>query len=126
MASMNDKPPTDSTASQGLPEEASQLQPTVLWVAILVTYLLLFGVSGYLAFFQEPYNPANNPSQSALKLIEGDPVAKPIILEGLKKEGEAFQARKNLAGQSFNVVLGAILGFLSASAAHGARRRDGI
>ena len=48
-----------------------------------------------------------------------------FLLAALKQESEAFKARRDLAGQSFNVVLGAVLGFLSASAAQiVVRRKD--
>lgn len=101
------------------------VQPTVLWLGILLTYLVLFGVSGYIAFFNEPYNPAVNPNQGTLALLKNDQEARVFVLDGLKQEGEAFKARRELAGQSFNVVLGAILGFLSASAAQGIINRRG-
>jgi hypothetical protein len=105
-------------------EESARIQLPLLWAGILLTYLLLFSVTGYIAFLQEPYNPAVNPNERIVKLLN-DQYVRPQVLEALKQEGEAFKARRELAAQSFNVVLGAVLGFLSASAAHGIiRRRD--
>jgi hypothetical protein len=112
------------------PREAAPVQPSVtprgrtaVWIGILAAYALLFSVTGYIAFFQEPYNPAANPSDRALKLIEQE-VFREHLVESLKQEGEAFKARKDLAAQSFNVVLGSLLGFLSASAVQFSRRQE--
>ena len=95
----------------------------IAWVGILVAYALLFSVTGYIAFVQEPYNPAASPSDKVLSLLKEEPT-RAHFLEALKEESAAFKARKDLAGQSFNVVLGALLGFLSASAAGISPRRN--
>ena len=46
----------------------------------------------------------------------GDPDAKEFIFELIKKEEDEHIERQNLASQSFHIVLGALLGFMSASA----------
>jgi hypothetical protein len=108
---------------QSMEKDVSNRMPfSVIWVGIMVTYLLLFSLSGYIAFFQEPYNPASNPSDRAVEMLKND-ATREHFMSALKQESEAFKARRDLASQSFNVVLGALLGFLSASATQGLMRR---
>ena len=110
------------TTTQRNPEESKRFR-SVIWAGILFAYTALFSVTGYIAFFQEPYNPAANPERGILAQLEKEPLRE-HFLDALKQESAAFKARKDLAAQSFNVVLGALLGFLSASAAQAGLRRD--
>ncbi|MFY9317023.1 MAG: hypothetical protein WAO95_15875 [Burkholderiales bacterium] len=109
-------------ATQGNSKEPKRFR-TVVWVGILFAYATLFSVTGYIAFFQEPYNPAANPNREVVTLLDKEPTRE-HFLDALKQESAAFKARKDLAAQSFNVVLGALLGFLSASAVQAGTRRD--
>lgn len=102
-------------------QQTARLQRTI-WRGILITYTLLFIGTGYIAFFQEPFNPAANPSQQVLGHLETEGEVRDYFITALEQESLAFKARKDLASQSFNVVLGALLGFLSASATRGNRR----
>ena len=88
--------------------------PTGVWIGILVVYLGLFGATGYVAFFGGEWNPAINLSEVS-RLID-DQETKAILIEELKQDSELFKRRQELATQSFNIILGALLGFLSASA----------
>ncbi|WP_309385847.1 hypothetical protein [Cerasicoccus frondis] len=88
---------------------------TPMLVAILAAYIMLVFATGYLAFFQERYNPAADLGEKNIKLLQ-DPTVANHILDAIRVESSAFKARKELAAQSFNVVLGALLGFLSATA----------
>ncbi|WP_157726413.1 hypothetical protein [Imhoffiella purpurea] len=87
---------------------------TLVWSGILIVYLALFCSTGYVAFFAEEWNPAVNYGEIPAKTK--DPETKALILEELKRDSEIYKKRRELAAQSFNVVLGALLGFLSASA----------
>lgn len=86
-----------------------------VWTAILSVYLLLFLATGYVAFFVKEYNPAIDLKPEVYMDIK-DPETKTLFISTLKQEAETFQKKRELASQSFNVVLGALLGFLSASA----------
>lgn len=94
-----------------------------VWIGILITYLALFCATGYIAFIGDQYNPALSWSQAVTKALS-DENKKAFVIDALKQEGESFKKQRELASQSFNVVLGAILGFLSASAASAFRRRQ--
>jgi cytochrome c biogenesis protein CcdA len=96
--------------------------PPVIWAGILIVYLLLFVSTGYVAFFVREYNPAIIVEPSVYMSIK-DAEHKSLFINTLKQEAETFQKKRELASQSFNVVLGALLGFLSASAVSGFRRR---
>ena len=95
-------------------------KPTPLWLIILAIYLLLFFATGYIAFFQSDSPEANKlttlPFQEVSEIQDKD--AKQVRLDALKQDAEMFNKRRELATQSFNVVLGSLLGFLSASIAY--------
>ena len=97
--------------------------PQVVWAAILSVYLLLFVATGYVAFFVKEYNPAIDLKPEVYMDIK-DPETKTLFISTLKQEAETFQKKRELASQSFNVVLGALLGFLSASAVSRFTNRD--
>lgn len=119
----SDTPPTELN-SDGNDKIHMMSIRTKSWLGILIAYVILFSVTAYIAFFQEPYNPAANPSDLALNLLKEEPTRE-HFLKALEQEGNAFKERKELAAQSFNVVLGAVLGFLSASAVQTTTRRPG-
>jgi hypothetical protein len=81
----DEAPQTNEGVADNPGKESSRVHASVLWVGILSTYLLLFGVSGYIGFFQEPYNPAVNPSERALKLLENQEI-RGQLRDGLKQE----------------------------------------
>ncbi|HYY42283.1 MAG TPA: hypothetical protein VE775_06080 [Pyrinomonadaceae bacterium] len=87
-----------------------------LWWGILAVYLLLFMSTGYLAFFGRDVNPALNPNADALAAKLNDEATKNFIMTTLKDEADEHKKKDGLALQSFNIVLGSLLGFLSASA----------
>ena len=112
----------DTVENNGKIQEFSRSR-TILWVGILFTYAVLFSVTSYIAFFQEPYNPAADPSPDVLQQLQTEGALRDYFIAALETEGDAFKARKALAAQSFNVVLGALLGFLSASAVQSSAKR---
>lgn len=86
------------------------------WAFLLAAYLVLLAGTGYVAFFHQEFNPALMIDDHLAVMIENE-TTRQLTLESLKAEGSAFAARRELAVQSFNIVLGAALGFLSATAA---------
>jgi hypothetical protein len=87
-----------------------------LWWAILIVYLMLFVGTGYIAFFNRDENPALNRSTDSYALSITDETAKAFIIDVLKDEAAEHKKKEALGQQSFNIVLGSLLGFLSASA----------
>lgn len=95
-----------------------------LWSITLVVYVLLLCITGFLAFLLEmpknvggggQYNPAHAPIEFLDRAAQNQETQR-FVLETLRADSDSFQKKRNLASQSFNVVLGALLGFLSASA----------
>jgi hypothetical protein len=87
-----------------------------LWWAILIVYLALFIGTGYIAFFNRDINPALNRSADSYAISITDESAKAFIIDVLKDEAAEHKKKEALGQQSFNIVLGSLLGFLSASA----------
>ena len=86
-----------------------------LWAGILVVYMFLFLGTGYVAFLSREYNPALDIKADYISELK-DNTTRLFIIDTLKQEAQSYQKKRELASQSFNVVLGALLGFLSASA----------
>lgn len=96
----------------------------VLWWAVLAVYLFLFVSLGYVAFLQPDRNPTLDPRVQAVVARVNDPATRDLLLSTMREEDEEHDARADLAKQSFHVVLGAMLGFLSATAARPKRREE--
>lgn len=88
-----------------------------IFAAILASYMVLLCATGYLAFFQFP-GSYNLPSPEMIKTLGTDPDFKQDLLEDIKQARERDRKLIELSAQSFNVILGALLGFLSAVGAH--------
>lgn len=116
----HDTKPTDTAA---IPSPAES-KGSILWTMILLVYVALFCATGYVAFFKYEDNPAINISPEWINRFE-DPETRNRILETLKEDSATFAKKRELATQSFNVVLGALLGFLSASAVSVAGKKSG-
>ena len=95
-----------------------------LWWGILAVYLMLFASTGYLAFFGRDVNPALNANADLLASKLNDQGTKDFVIETLKDEADEHKKKDGLALQSFNIVLGSLLGFLSASAVSRVSRKD--
>ncbi len=95
---------------------------TVLWLGLLGVYLALFASTGYLAFLNKHQLPGYEKYEQIASIEDQE--TKAFVIEALKQEDAEHGKRQDLATQSFNVVLGALLGFMSASATSLIRRRD--
>jgi hypothetical protein len=85
---------------------------TRMWIGLLAVYLGLFAAAGYLAF-----RPKEKPGYEHFDKLANvqDQEVKAFVIDALKQEDSEYEKRRDLANQCFNVVLGALLGFLSAS-----------
>ncbi|MEP1385549.1 MAG: hypothetical protein ABJK64_17340 [Paraglaciecola sp.] len=83
------------------------------WSVLLWVYLIILFASGYIAFFYFEQNPASMFDVTTVQLMEKN--VETFFFEALEVESKAHEKKRDLAFQTFNVVLGAILGFLSAS-----------
>lgn len=77
--------------------------------------MALFFATGYIAFFKYEDDPAVNIRQEWINRLD-DTETRKHLMETLKEDSGVYAKKRESATQSFNVVLGALLGFLSASA----------
>ncbi|MEW6621172.1 MAG: hypothetical protein AB1422_17875 [bacterium] len=105
-------------------QRSGDFKANVMWIMILAVYMALFCATGYVAFFKYEENPAINISPKWISQFQ-DPETRKRMLDTLKDDSAMFAKKRELATQSFNVVLGALLGFLSASAVSATRKKDG-
>ncbi|MCL1124959.1 hypothetical protein [Shewanella surugensis] len=101
--------------------------PIAMWVMVLLVYILLLVGIGYIAFFDQDFNNPqdtiggyigildeykNSPSNE--KMLSDEDLSN-LLIESMKKDSEGAGDLQELASQSFNIILGAILAFLSGS-----------
>jgi hypothetical protein len=84
--------------------------------AILIVYSILLGATGYLSFYRfignEPF-----VSENDMKLVADDPeLKKDLLIDAARARDRDFKL-VDLATHSFDVLLGALIGFLSAMGA---------
>lgn len=87
--------------------------PQSTFRTILITYVFMLLALGYFAFIRFPGRSTLAPPEY-VKAIGLDPELKKDLLEDVKSARDRDRKLVELSGQSFNIVLGATLGFLSA------------
>ena len=122
----------------------------IMWYIVLVMYTFILLLIGYLAFYDQDFNnqeqmikdyiseikkideSESTTEQTATvsaKQEERNRDAINVVTEIIKKKNDSAGDLQELASQSFNIVLGALLAFLSASATmffqdSGAKRKE--
>lgn len=113
-------------------DSKSELEKFFLWLVILLVHLFLFISTGYITFYDQSFNhPEKKIEKYQLILKEHyDIYAKDttnvnfsefqkdfekVVYELIKTSAKQDGDQQGLASQSFNIVLGAILAFLSAT-----------
>jgi hypothetical protein len=87
-------------------------------------YAILLVLTGWIAFYREDYIASTDPENyKALQDTKLTDEQRASFRAGMQQLTENNQKRQELAFQSFNIVLGAALGYLSAMAAR--RRNEG-
>jgi hypothetical protein len=87
----------------------------VVWYIVLFMYMVLVGSTSYITFFYNNGYAAQDEHIKKMEMCETPDQLK-FFTELLEIEIKSMNNINALASQSFNVVLGALLGFLSASA----------
>lgn len=104
-----------------------------LWLMLIVVYIFLFSSIGYIAFWEQDFNDPEKflikyeilrekhfkvlgSSFQDLNLATEDKEFNDYINEFMKIANDTAGDLQELATQSFNIVLGALLAFLSATA----------
>jgi hypothetical protein len=87
-------------------------------------YAILLALTGWIAFYREDYIASTDPENyKALQDTKLTDEQRASYRAGMQQLTDNNQKRQDLAFQSFNIVLGAALGYLSAMAAR--RRNEG-
>ncbi len=98
-----------------------------MWQLLLLFYMILLFMIGYIAFWQQDFNKPELTVGSYITLLAdyrekvqqkqniSDQEVNLIIQQLMKKSADHGGDLQELAAQSFNILLGAILAFLSAS-----------
>jgi len=85
------------------------------WYAILTTYMTLFFVTGYINFFSNNYFATTPENIAKITDYYDSPEKMKFVEELLQDDAETYQDENSIASQAFNVVLGSIVSFLSAT-----------
>jgi hypothetical protein len=86
-----------------------------LFVIILAVYALALVATGYLSFFRF-VGLATFPPPDMIAAVKGDPDLSKDMFADVARAREQNTKLVDLAAHSFDVLLGALLGFLSAGA----------
>ncbi len=112
---------SSSSAEKKVPQEVlineQQNQPKrigIVWYVVLIMYLILLGSTAYVTFFDNNgFASRQDTAQKLAQITNEDQLA--FFNELHENEVQNMEQINALATQSFNVVLGALLGFLSAT-----------
>lgn len=106
-------------------EEKSNFGVVKIWAFVMLVYILIFGYIGYIAFWPMSFNDPEQNIEKYFSIIQkysdvmsdnqNEDVLKTTINDLVKKAEESANDIQQLASQSFNIVLGAFLAFLSAT-----------
>ncbi|WP_163833849.1 hypothetical protein [Spartinivicinus ruber] len=105
--------PSSQPAVTASEAHSDKQTPSKTWVWILMAYLCLFIVTGYIAFIHQTPILHADEQQRIFTSIQ-DPESKALISSLFKDEVANFKEKQNIATQSFHIILGGLMGFLSA------------
>jgi predicted PurR-regulated permease PerM len=89
------------------------MSPT--WYTVLITYMTLFFVMGYITFFHNN-DFATHPENFDKIIRDYDRPDKQLLVKKLlQDDANTFADQNTISSQAFNVVLGAIVSFLSST-----------
>jgi hypothetical protein len=94
------------------------------WWVILTAYLILFLVTGYIAFIAKDPDIPLMQRVNTMTAGMSDAQVKAAIIDIYQQEENEHETKAEMAAQAFHIVLGSILGFLSASAVAWTRREN--
>lgn len=125
---MNETELNEKHQDEAAEERSVGYKAMTMWTLVLLIYVFLLASIGYIAFWDQDFNKAENTVGSYVGILSGYQQEEAqggnlstedtalIIQEMMKKGADSAGDLQELASQSFNIVLGAILAFLSASA----------
>ena len=95
------------------------------WWVLLTAYLILFLVTCYIAFIAKDPDIPLMQRVNTMTAAMSDAQTKATIIDIYQQEEAEHETKAEMAAQAFHIVLGSILGFLSASAVMGTSRGRG-
>ena len=118
----------DSDITSIVDDKAIDFKVLPIWIFVLLIYIFLLSAIGYIAFWDQDFNKPKHKIEPYITMLSDykkqsaateseltNSEISAIIQEIMKKDADSAGDLQELASQSFNIVLGAILAFLSAS-----------
>lgn len=124
---MDDNQSEDIVKTEKNKTDLIKPHPIVMWLMVLLVYILLLIGMGYIAFFDQDFNNPQHTIGNYMNILDEYKHLAPdekvlseedfsaLLIESMKKDSEGGGDLQELASQSFNIILGAILAFLSGS-----------
>ena len=106
----------DKKANKKTPGPKQQSELSTAWFVVLLVYIVLFVGTGYLTFFYNNEYATNQENMAKITAEYGDPEKYKLVEKWIKRDSLGYRQVNHVASQAFNVVLGAILAFLAATA----------
>ena len=106
----------DQKAAHEAPAQQQQSELSTAWFVVLMVYILLFVGTGYLTFFYNNEYATNQENMAKITKDYGDQKKYQLVEEWIRRDTHGYNQVNHVASQAFNVVLGAILAFLAATA----------
>jgi len=108
-------------------DKKANFRRTSMWTVILTIYVGLLASVGYVAFWEQDFNKQEKVVDAYITILAKHKQAggsqnltedelTVLIKELIVRQADTAGDIQDLASQSFNIILGAILAFLSASA----------
>ncbi|HBR00290.1 hypothetical protein [Roseofilum sp. Belize Diploria] len=85
------------------------------WYMVIATYLLLFTLLGYTTFFHNNDFTTNHERFEKMVRNYGDEEKQKLVNKLLKDDADSSENSNSISSQSFNLILGAIVSFLSST-----------
>jgi len=122
----------DITREKPVKKTNRELDKFFVWLIILTIYMFLFISTGYITFYDQSFNHPEKQIENYQKILkehyeiyakdstnvsfsEFQKDFEKVVYELIKTTAKQDSDQQGLASQSFNIVLGAVLAFLSAT-----------
>ncbi len=109
---------SDKKTTDKVPSQKQQSELSMAWFVVLLVYIVLFVGTGYLTFFYNNEYATNQANMIKITTDYGDSEQEKYkLVQGwIERDSDGYNQVNLVASQAFNVVLGAILAFLAATA----------
>ncbi|MCI5128143.1 MAG: hypothetical protein D3907_06495 [Candidatus Electrothrix sp. AUS3] len=106
----------DKKINGNAPSQKQKSELSTAWFVVLFIYIFLFVGTGYLTFFYNNEYATNQENMLKITKDYGDQKKYELVQKWIERDNVNYNDVNKIASQAFNVVLGAILAFLAATA----------